>query len=244
MGTTLTALLWSGVDGRALPYRRLARPTCSATGSSTRSPTITPWSSRWSTRAGSAPEQAASHPQRSLVMRALQSSIRAEPDLSMLEAKVGDRYLLCSDGLSDVVSERHRAQDADGVHRPGRGGRPADRPRDPQRRPGQHHLRRWPTSWTPLEPGAASRASVIVGAASTGDGAGRRCAATAPRPARTSSPIQACRQPAGRRPRAARDHRRPPGAASRSAVTTQPGRAARTATATQPGMVAGRRARA
>ena len=51
------------------------------------------------------PEAAASHPQRSLVMRALQSSIPADPDLEMFEAKVGDRFLLCSDGLTNVVTD-------------------------------------------------------------------------------------------------------------------------------------------
>jgi PPM family protein phosphatase len=51
------------------------------------------------------PAQAATHPQRSLVMRALQSGTEAEPDLSLIEARAKDRYLLCSDGLSDVVSE-------------------------------------------------------------------------------------------------------------------------------------------
>ncbi len=51
------------------------------------------------------PAQAAIHPQRSLVLRALQSGTEAEPDLSLIEAKPNDRYLLCSDGLSDVVSE-------------------------------------------------------------------------------------------------------------------------------------------
>jgi PPM family protein phosphatase len=51
------------------------------------------------------PAQAATHPQRSLVLRALQSGTEAEPDLSLIEAKASDRYLLCSDGLSDVVSE-------------------------------------------------------------------------------------------------------------------------------------------
>jgi serine/threonine protein phosphatase PrpC len=50
-------------------------------------------------------EAAASHPQRSLVMRALQSSIPADPDLEMFEARVGDRFLLCSDGLTDVVTD-------------------------------------------------------------------------------------------------------------------------------------------
>jgi PPM family protein phosphatase len=48
-------------------------------------------------------EEAHSHPQRSLILRALNGT-DVEPDLSIREARVGDRYLLCSDGLSDVVS--------------------------------------------------------------------------------------------------------------------------------------------
>ena len=52
------------------------------------------------------PQAAASHPQRSLLMRALDGRSEVEPDLSMREAKVGDRYLLCSDGLSSVVAEQ------------------------------------------------------------------------------------------------------------------------------------------
>jgi PPM family protein phosphatase len=50
------------------------------------------------------PEEANSHPQRSLLLRALNGQ-EVEPDLSMREARTGDRYLLCSDGLSGVVSE-------------------------------------------------------------------------------------------------------------------------------------------
>jgi serine/threonine protein phosphatase PrpC len=50
------------------------------------------------------PEEANSHPQRSLLLRALNGQ-DVEPDLSMREARAGDRYLLCSDGLSGVVSE-------------------------------------------------------------------------------------------------------------------------------------------
>jgi PPM family protein phosphatase len=51
------------------------------------------------------PDEAATHPQRSLLLRALDGTSEAEPDLSILEAHAGDRYLLCSDGLSGVVSE-------------------------------------------------------------------------------------------------------------------------------------------
>ena len=50
------------------------------------------------------PEQANTHPQRSLLMRALDGR-EVEPDLSMRQAVPGDRYLLCTDGLSGVVSE-------------------------------------------------------------------------------------------------------------------------------------------
>lgn len=47
--------------------------------------------------------EAAQHPQRSLLLRALNGT-DVEPKLSMREARVGDRYLICSDGLSGVIS--------------------------------------------------------------------------------------------------------------------------------------------
>ncbi|MGY1630616.1 PP2C family protein-serine/threonine phosphatase [Geodermatophilus sp. SYSU D01186] len=50
------------------------------------------------------PEEANHHPQRSLLLRALNGQ-EVDPYLSMREARAGDRYLLCSDGLSGVVSE-------------------------------------------------------------------------------------------------------------------------------------------
>lgn len=48
--------------------------------------------------------EAEHHPQRSLVTRVLTGSEDDIPDLSMRELKVGDRYLLCSDGLTDFVA--------------------------------------------------------------------------------------------------------------------------------------------
>ena len=49
-------------------------------------------------------EEAHSHPQRSLIMKAL-TGHEVEPALIMREARAGDRYMLCTDGLSDPVSQ-------------------------------------------------------------------------------------------------------------------------------------------
>jgi len=49
-------------------------------------------------------EEAEGHPQRSLVTRVLTGQQTDEPDLAMREARIGDRYLLCSDGLSGFVA--------------------------------------------------------------------------------------------------------------------------------------------
>jgi PPM family protein phosphatase len=65
-------------------------------------------------------EEAGSHPQRSMLVRAVgassaemaesglpeeQARMAATPDLSLLEARAGDRYLLTSDGLTNVVPD-------------------------------------------------------------------------------------------------------------------------------------------
>ena len=49
------------------------------------------------------PDEAQHHPQRSLVTRVMTGHPDDEPDLSIRELLVGDRYLLCSDGLTDFV---------------------------------------------------------------------------------------------------------------------------------------------
>jgi PPM family protein phosphatase len=51
-------------------------------------------------------DDVATHPHRSLLLRALDGRTIAEPDLAPLETYAGDRYLLCSDGLSGVVTEQ------------------------------------------------------------------------------------------------------------------------------------------
>jgi PPM family protein phosphatase len=54
-------------------------------------------------------DEAASHPQRSLLLKAL-TGREIEPSLAVREARAGDRYLLCSDGLSGVVSNETLAE--------------------------------------------------------------------------------------------------------------------------------------
>ncbi|PJN21599.1 MerR family transcriptional regulator [Kitasatospora sp. CB02891] len=49
--------------------------------------------------------EAASHPQRALLVRALTGSGDNRPDVSLHTARAGDRYLLCSDGLSRWVAD-------------------------------------------------------------------------------------------------------------------------------------------
>ena len=49
-------------------------------------------------------EEAEHHPQRSIVTRVLTGQPDDEPDLSLREARPGDRYMICSDGLSDFVA--------------------------------------------------------------------------------------------------------------------------------------------
>jgi protein phosphatase len=49
-------------------------------------------------------EEANTHPQKSLLMRALDGR-DADPEYSVRQAVPGDRYLICSDGLSGVVSD-------------------------------------------------------------------------------------------------------------------------------------------
>ena len=103
MGTTLTAMLWSGSqlglvhigDSRAYLVRdgEVFQITHDHTmvQSLLDDGTITA-------------EEAVSHPQRSLLLKALDADSGHEPDLQLRDAQPGDRYLLSSDGLHQVVT--------------------------------------------------------------------------------------------------------------------------------------------
>jgi PPM family protein phosphatase len=104
MGTTLTALLWAD-DQVAICHIGDSRAYLLRDGDLyqiTRDHTLI---QSLVDEGRLSPQAAANHPQRSLIMRALQGSTEADPDLSMHTALLGDRYLLCSDGLTDVVTD-------------------------------------------------------------------------------------------------------------------------------------------
>jgi protein phosphatase len=63
-------------------------------------------------------DDVSTHPQRSLLLRALDGRSMAEPDLSVHESLPGDRYLLCSDGLSGVVSDETLRDTLAGIEDP------------------------------------------------------------------------------------------------------------------------------
>jgi serine/threonine protein phosphatase PrpC len=50
-------------------------------------------------------DQAAEHPQKNLITRALGADEEVDVDTNLLPVEAGDRVLLCSDGLSDMVPE-------------------------------------------------------------------------------------------------------------------------------------------
>ena len=107
-GTTLTAMLWSGSqlalvhvgDTRAYLLRdgRLFQITHDHTVVQS-----------LIDQGQLTTEEALSHPERALLLRALDGMQAALPDLSLHDVRPGDRYLLCSDGLTTVVP-------ADGIH--------------------------------------------------------------------------------------------------------------------------------
>ncbi len=104
MGTTLTALLWS--DGHAAVchigdsrgYLLRQGELYQITKDHTLVQSLVD-------EGRISAEDVSTHPQRSLLLRALDGRSAAEADITVHEAGPGDRYLICSDGLSGVVSD-------------------------------------------------------------------------------------------------------------------------------------------
>ncbi|WP_208903520.1 Stp1/IreP family PP2C-type Ser/Thr phosphatase [Streptomyces incarnatus] len=105
MGTTLTALLWTG-QRLGLVHVGDSRAYLLRDGVLTQITQDHTWVQRLVDEGRITEEEATTHPQRSLLMRALGSAEHVEPDLSIREVRAGDRYLICSDGLSGVVSHQ------------------------------------------------------------------------------------------------------------------------------------------
>ncbi|GAA2495767.1 PP2C family protein-serine/threonine phosphatase [Winogradskya humida] len=102
MGTTLTAVLFSGSKigmvhiGDSRAYMIRAGEFAQITKDDTYVQMLVD-------EGRISPEEASSHPQRSLLTRALDGR-DIDPEYSVRQVLKGDRYLICSDGLSGVVS--------------------------------------------------------------------------------------------------------------------------------------------
>lgn len=108
MATTLTALLLSG-DKLALLHVGDSRAYRLRDGE-LRQLTVDDTYVQWLVERGMlAPEEARNHPQRSVVVQVVQGDdLQAQGEV--LEPSPGDRYLLCSDGLSDMVADEAIAE--------------------------------------------------------------------------------------------------------------------------------------
>jgi PPM family protein phosphatase len=105
MGTTAVALLFPGDDRAWLAWVGDSR-AYRARGSefealSADHSVVAEWVRTGILR----PEEAEKHPRRNELLRALGAAKRLEPEVRELEVRDGDRFLLCTDGLSGVVPE-------------------------------------------------------------------------------------------------------------------------------------------
>jgi protein phosphatase len=117
MGTTLTAILWGGNrlgllhigDSRCYLFRdgELSQITHDHTLVQTL------------VDAGRiSEEEAEAHPQRNVITKVLDGRDELEPDLSVREVRAGDRYLLCSDGLTGPVGSAETLRTALSIEDP------------------------------------------------------------------------------------------------------------------------------
>ncbi|MFF5478125.1 MerR family transcriptional regulator [Streptomyces sp. NPDC012935] len=103
-GTTLTALLWTG-SRLALVHIGDSRAYLLREGALFRITDDHTVVQSLIDEGRLTPEEATTHPQRALLLKSLSPAAPATPDLRLQDAEPGDRYLLCSDGLSTVVPD-------------------------------------------------------------------------------------------------------------------------------------------
>jgi protein phosphatase len=108
MGTTLTAMLFSG-NRIGLVHVGDSRAYVLRDGELTQLTRDDTFVQMLVDEGRITADEATTHPQRSLLTRALDGR-DVDPEFSVREARAGDRYLLCSDGLSGVVSAETMAE--------------------------------------------------------------------------------------------------------------------------------------
>lgn len=108
MGTTLTALLFDGARA-GLCHVGDSRGYLLRDGELTQITRDDTYVQSLVDEGKLTPDEASVHPQRSLILKAL-TGRPVEPATSIREVRLGDRYLLCSDGLSDPVSAQTIAE--------------------------------------------------------------------------------------------------------------------------------------
>lgn len=110
LGTTVTALLRSG-NKLAMAHIGDSRAYLLRDGELTQVTTDHSFVQHLVNTGKITAEEAERHPQRSVLLRVLGDfDMEIVPDMSVREARAGDRWLLCSDGLSGVVSGDTMAQ--------------------------------------------------------------------------------------------------------------------------------------
>lgn len=103
MGTTLEAMVWDG-DKLAVAHIGDSRAYRLRDGRLTQISTDHTFVQSLVEEGKITADEARTHPHRSLLLKAILGRDDLEPDFSWLQPALGDRYLLCSDGLTDMVA--------------------------------------------------------------------------------------------------------------------------------------------
>jgi PPM family protein phosphatase len=108
MGTTLTAV-YVGEEEVAIAHVGDSRAYCLRDGELLRLTDDHSLVDELMRQGRLTPEEAVEHPQRSVITRALGPEVTVEVDTRSYRGRAGDVYLLCSDGLTTMVSEAQLA---------------------------------------------------------------------------------------------------------------------------------------